>query len=140
MIQSWDSEFARARDLVEDGQEINDPVKHGVRVGQSLARYLSTGMLITALFDVMLVRCRDGVFFGADQPLVKTAFILVGFADERNYHLRALIAVANIVQKQGFARCWPNWRSIVWTLCCPTRRLARRSTFAHSTISSANAV
>ena len=58
------------------------------------------------LFDVLLVRSREGIVFDADQPHVKTAFILVGSADERNYHLRALMAIAQIVQEEGFLDRW----------------------------------
>jgi mannitol/fructose-specific phosphotransferase system IIA component (Ntr-type) len=58
------------------------------------------------LFDVMLVRCKGGIYFGSDEPPVTTVFILVGSADERNYHLRALMAVATIVQEQDFTKRW----------------------------------
>ena len=58
------------------------------------------------LFDVLLVRSREGIVFDADRPAVKTAFILIGSADERNYHLRALMAVAQIVQEEGFTERW----------------------------------
>ncbi len=58
------------------------------------------------LFDMLLVRARQGVLFpGRDQP-VKTAFILIGTSDERNYHLRALMAIAHIVQEHDFTRRW----------------------------------
>ena len=60
----------------------------------------------TRRFDVLLVRCRDGaVFPGRAQP-VHAAFILVGTRDERNYHLRALMAIAHIVQEDGFLDRW----------------------------------
>jgi len=58
------------------------------------------------LFDVLLVRAREGIVFDAAQPPVKTAFILIGSADERNYHLRALMTVAQIVQEEGFLDRW----------------------------------
>jgi len=58
------------------------------------------------LFEVLLVRCLAGVdFVGAGEP-VRVAFILVGSADERNDHLRALMAVAHIIQEEGFTRRW----------------------------------
>jgi APA family basic amino acid/polyamine antiporter len=58
------------------------------------------------LFDVVLVRCRKGVVFREGQPPVQTAFILVGSRDERNYHLRALMAIAHIVQEPDFTERW----------------------------------
>jgi mannitol/fructose-specific phosphotransferase system IIA component (Ntr-type) len=60
----------------------------------------------SGLFDVLPVRCREGIIFAADQEPVDTAFILVGSPDERNYHLRALMAIAQIVQEPGFRRRW----------------------------------
>jgi mannitol/fructose-specific phosphotransferase system IIA component (Ntr-type) len=58
------------------------------------------------LFDVVLIRCRDGIRFpNQDQP-VKTMFVLVGSPDERNYHLRALMAIAHVVQEHDFQRRW----------------------------------
>ena len=58
------------------------------------------------LFDVLMVRCRAGVRFpGAGEP-VRIGFVLVGSADERNFHLRALMAVASIVQEPHFRQRW----------------------------------
>ncbi|MDY6913093.1 MAG: amino acid permease [Planctomycetota bacterium] len=58
------------------------------------------------LFDILLVRCRGGISFaGQDEP-VRTAFVLIGSADERNYHLRALMAIAHIVQERDFTSRW----------------------------------
>jgi len=37
---------------------------------------------------------------------VRVAFILVGSRDERNYHLRALMAIAHIVQEEQFVQRW----------------------------------
>ncbi|HCL00416.1 MAG TPA: hypothetical protein DHW42_09985 [Candidatus Marinimicrobia bacterium] len=57
-------------------------------------------------FDVILVRCQNGLIFtGADQP-VHTMFVLVGSLDERNYHLRALMAIANIAHEAHFEKRW----------------------------------
>jgi len=58
------------------------------------------------LFDILLVRSREGVVFSEDQAPVQTAFILVGSPDERNYHLRALMAIAHIVQEPDFTQRW----------------------------------
>ena len=33
-------------------------------------------------------------------------FVLIGSMDERNYHLRALMAIAMIVQETGFEKKW----------------------------------
>ncbi len=55
------------------------------------------------LFEMVLVRSRDGVHMeGSDQP-VRMAFVLAGSPDQRNFHLRALMAIAHVVQETGFA-------------------------------------
>jgi len=57
-------------------------------------------------FDVLLVRCREGVFFSASDPSVHAIFVLVGTRDERNFHLRTLAAFAQIIQDPHFKEKW----------------------------------
>ena len=57
-------------------------------------------------FGILLARCKAGISFADDQPPVRTVFILLGSRDERNYHLRALMAIAQIVQEDGFEAHW----------------------------------
>jgi mannitol/fructose-specific phosphotransferase system IIA component (Ntr-type) len=57
-------------------------------------------------FDILLVRARAGIEFkGAAEP-VRIMFVLLGSKDERNYHLRALMAIAQIAQEKDFERRW----------------------------------
>ncbi|MBN1942208.1 MAG: amino acid permease [Phycisphaerae bacterium] len=63
-------------------------------------------------FDILLVRCGGGIIFHPDQPYVKTCFILIGSPDERNYHLRALMTIAGIVQEKGFLDRWLEAESV----------------------------
>jgi amino acid transporter/mannitol/fructose-specific phosphotransferase system IIA component (Ntr-type) len=59
-----------------------------------------------AKFDIVLVRALDGIDFpNAPQP-VRTMFVLAGTKDERNYHLRALMAIAQIAQEKNFEQRW----------------------------------
>ncbi len=58
------------------------------------------------VFDVLLLRCRAGARFPAHEQPVHAVFILVGTVDERNYHLRALMAFAHVVQEHQFFRRW----------------------------------
>jgi mannitol/fructose-specific phosphotransferase system IIA component (Ntr-type) len=58
------------------------------------------------IFDLMLVRCKAGVVFDELHEPIRTAFVLVGSADERNYHLRALMNIAHIVQEADFKERW----------------------------------
>jgi mannitol/fructose-specific phosphotransferase system IIA component (Ntr-type) len=58
------------------------------------------------LFEILLVRCKPGVTFPGQEKPVPVAFVLVGSPDERNYHLRALMAIAHIVQEHRFTERW----------------------------------
>ncbi len=57
-------------------------------------------------FDVMLVRARDGIEFANVSDPVSIMFVLAGTKDERNYHLRALMAIAQIAQEKHFEHRW----------------------------------
>jgi len=57
-------------------------------------------------FDVLLVRAKAGLIFSGVEELVHAMFVLVGSIDERNYHLRALMAIANIAQEATFETRW----------------------------------
>ncbi len=57
-------------------------------------------------FDVLLVRAKDGIRFSYAKEPVRVMFILAGSKDQRNYHLRALMAIAQIVQEKQFEEKW----------------------------------
>ena len=57
-------------------------------------------------FEILLARCREGVEFSASSPNVRAIFVLAGSRDERNFHLRALAGVAQIVQDPHFEEKW----------------------------------
>ena len=60
----------------------------------------------TGIFELVLVRCREGAVFSELHPHIHTAFVLIGSSDERPYHLRALMAIAHVVQEPGFQKRW----------------------------------
>jgi len=64
------------------------------------------------VFDVMLVRCKEGVVFSELHQPVKTIIALVGSKDERNYHLRALMHIAHLVQSPKFQEGWMKARGV----------------------------
>jgi len=79
-----------------------------VRPGLSIPHVIIEGRNV---FDLVLVRAREGIEFpDADRP-VRTAFILVGSLDERNYHLRALMTIAHLVQEPDFEQRWAQARN-----------------------------
>lgn len=58
------------------------------------------------LFDILLFRCKGGVLFPGHDVPVHVAFVLVGSADQRNFHLRALMAISYVVGEPEFFRRW----------------------------------
>jgi len=57
-------------------------------------------------FDLVLVRAVSGIRFPHASEPVKIMFALAGSKDQRNFHLRALMAIAQIVQEKGFEKDW----------------------------------
>ncbi len=57
-------------------------------------------------FELLLARCRKGIRFSEAAPRVGAVFVFMGTMDQRNFHLRALAAVAQIVQDPHFERRW----------------------------------
>jgi basic amino acid/polyamine antiporter, APA family len=60
----------------------------------------------TNRFELLIVRAKDGIEFSEDSPGVKTLFVIAGTRDQRSFHLRALAAIAQIVQKKEFEKRW----------------------------------
>ena len=63
-------------------------------------------------FSVLLARCREGVDFGGENSPVRMIFVLAGSTDERTFHLRALMAIAEITSSPDFDSKWLKCRSI----------------------------
>jgi APA family basic amino acid/polyamine antiporter len=62
-------------------------------------------------FIISVYRIIPGVTFTSSEHPVQTVFFLAGSADERNFHLQALMAIAQIVQQPEFNRWWQNARN-----------------------------
>lgn len=58
------------------------------------------------LFEMAIIRCKKGVRFSDKHPAVKAIFVLAGSADERNFHLKALSAIAQISMRSDFQKLW----------------------------------
>jgi len=61
-------------------------------------------------FEILLIRACDGINFPHAPDPVRTMFVLAGSRDERNYHLRALMAIAQIAQEKDFEQRWLSAR------------------------------
>ena len=57
-------------------------------------------------FSICMVRSKEGIHFSAESPAVRAVFVLIGTRDERNFHLRALSAIAQIVHDPAFESRW----------------------------------
>jgi len=55
-------------------------------------------------FDIAIFRSRDGFRFNGKK--VHIVFALAGSIDERTFHLKALMAIAQIVQNKNFIDSW----------------------------------
>jgi basic amino acid/polyamine antiporter, APA family len=63
-------------------------------------------------FTVILARCKKGIKFSDTASEIKTVFVLIGTKDERNFHLRALSAIAQVVQDKDFESNWMKAKGI----------------------------
>ncbi len=59
-------------------------------------------------YDIVLVRNKFGIIWNEEGEVVYTAFCLIGTKDERNFHLRALMFIAQILQDPDFHKEWMN--------------------------------
>ncbi|MEZ4701225.1 MAG: cation:proton antiporter [Rhodothermales bacterium] len=57
-------------------------------------------------FEIVIARSHKGILFPGDPEPVHTVFVLAGPPDMRTTHLRALSAIAQIVQRAGFEADW----------------------------------
>ncbi|MCD4796041.1 MAG: amino acid permease [Candidatus Cloacimonetes bacterium] len=57
-------------------------------------------------FNILLARCKEGIYFSEDAPNIQIVFVIYGTKDERNFHLQALAAIAQIVQDSNFEKKW----------------------------------
>jgi len=58
------------------------------------------------LFDMLIIRAKEGIHFSEESPSVKAIFVLYGSKDERTFHLKALASIAQIVQAAHFEELW----------------------------------
>ncbi|MCP3966973.1 MAG: amino acid permease [Lentisphaerae bacterium] len=57
-------------------------------------------------FKLFIVKCIKGADFGGNNSNVGAIFVLIGTRDQRNRHLKALAAIAQIIQNQRFDAAW----------------------------------
>jgi APA family basic amino acid/polyamine antiporter len=57
-------------------------------------------------FDILCARSKQGITFSPSEPDIHAFFVIAGTKDERNFHLRALMAIAQIAQEKHFEQRW----------------------------------
>jgi basic amino acid/polyamine antiporter, APA family len=64
------------------------------------------------IFDIIVVRVKNGVVFPYSSEVpVKAIFCLAGSKDQRNFHLKALSAIAQVVMTPDFPSKWKSAKS-----------------------------
>lgn len=58
------------------------------------------------IFDIMLVRSKQGIIFPGAGSKVHMVFVIAGSTDERPFHLLALSAIAQITEDSEFGEKW----------------------------------
>jgi len=59
-------------------------------------------------FEILLARCKNGIFFSDEFSRVYVVFVLASSRDERNFYLRGLMSIAHITQEKDFDQRWLN--------------------------------
>jgi amino acid transporter/mannitol/fructose-specific phosphotransferase system IIA component len=66
----------------------------------------------TGKFDILVARSENGINFKFEDKIVDTVFVLGGSKDERNFHLKALMYIAQIVSDESFEEKWKKAKNI----------------------------
>jgi mannitol/fructose-specific phosphotransferase system IIA component (Ntr-type) len=93
-----------AKKLEEREEESSTLLYPGIAVPHAVPHVIVEGQHI---FEIILVRNKYGIKWGdGEGQVVHTAFPLIGSKDERNFHLRALMAIAHVLQDNSFHKEW----------------------------------
>lgn len=98
-----------ASKLVEREGQASTLIYPGVAVPHAIPHIIIPG---EHTFDIVLVRNKFGIIWNDDGDVVYTAFCLIGTRDERNFHLKALMSIAQILQDPDFHRQWMKARTL----------------------------
>lgn len=57
-------------------------------------------------FEMLIIRSKKGIEMSEEDKNIKAVFVLLGTKDERNFHLRVISAIAQIVSDPEFEKKW----------------------------------
>ncbi|MBN1326384.1 MAG: amino acid permease [Candidatus Cloacimonetes bacterium] len=60
----------------------------------------------TNIFQMFVIRVKDGVYFSDEFSSIKAIFALIGSRDQRQFHLQALSSIAQITHNKDFEKLW----------------------------------
>ncbi|MDA3838627.1 MAG: amino acid permease [Candidatus Delongbacteria bacterium] len=58
------------------------------------------------IFEMLVIRSKKGIELSDEHKDIKAIFVLLGTKDERNFHLRVISAIAQIVRDPDFEKKW----------------------------------
>ncbi len=114
-----DDLFGLAADLLGSRMKVGPErvlallVEHEELSSTAISPHLAIPHLViegSSSFEILMVRCLDGIYFSGEAPAVQAAIFLAGSMGERNFHLRSLAAIAQTVQQDNFEKMWRNAR------------------------------
>ncbi|OHD55304.1 MAG: amino acid permease [Spirochaetes bacterium GWF1_49_6] len=104
IAKHWNSDPALIKlKLDRREEEASTVIYPGVAVPHAVPHIVIEG---EHRFDIILVRDKHGIDWNDQGDVVYTAFFLIGTKDERNFHLKALMAIAQILQNPEFHKDW----------------------------------
>ncbi len=95
--------------LKEREEESSTLIYPGIAVPHAIPHIIIEG---EHCFDIFVVRAKHGIKWNEEDETVYTVFCLMGSKDERNFHLRALAAIAQIIQNVDFNIEWMKARNV----------------------------
>jgi len=105
----WKIDVARIEEKLQIREEqASTLIYPGVAVPHAIPHIIIEG---THTFDIVLVRNKEGIVWNEAGDIVYTAFCLLGTKDERNFHLKALMSIAQILQDPEFHELWMKARN-----------------------------
>ena len=105
----WDVDLASVQaKLSEREQHASTLIYPGVAVPHAIPHIIIEG---SNLFDIVLARNKFGIEWNEQGDVVYTVFCMIGSKDERNFHLKALMSIAQVLQDPDFHRQWTKART-----------------------------
>jgi len=64
------------------------------------------------LFEILIARCRNCVLWEGEETGMHTFFLIITTKDERNFYLRAITAIAQLIHNPNFEKRWLEAKTV----------------------------